>query len=144
VGIRATEGRGQLDEAVELQARQEKPAIAFYAFLRFFCIRRRLRFPFVRGKIKLGCLTRCGDRTYEFSDLENIRAADRALSHMLKLKQQQMVVRGKNCLAAKMRKLSKKKRQRIGWRFKDWQHKWRNGFKEIHGKTMNFVTYSYE
>jgi hypothetical protein len=43
-----------------------------------------------------------------------------------------------------MRRLSKKERQRLTRRFKDWQHKSRNGFKEIHGKTMNFVTYSYE
>jgi hypothetical protein len=27
---------------------------------------------------------------------------------------------------------------------RDWQQKWRNRFKEIHGKTLDFVTYSYE
>jgi hypothetical protein len=33
---------------------------------------------------------RVNDRKYEFSDLENTRTADRALSYLLKIKQQEM------------------------------------------------------
>jgi hypothetical protein len=44
---------------------------------------------------------RVGDRTYEFSDLENTRAADRALTHMLKLKQQEMVAAREELLGGK-------------------------------------------
>ena len=47
-------------------------------------------------------------------------------------------------MAAKMRRLSKKERQRLSRRVKDLQQRWRNRFKEIHGKTLDFVTYSYE
>lgn len=33
---------------------------------------------------------RVNDRTYEFSDVENTRTADRALAHLLKIKQGEM------------------------------------------------------
>ena len=41
-----------------------------------------------------------------------------------------------------MRKLSKKECQRLSRRVKDWKQKWRTRFKEIHAKTLDFVTYS--
>jgi hypothetical protein len=44
---------------------------------------------------------RVGDRTYEFSDLENTRPADRALTHMLKLKQQEMISTREELLGGK-------------------------------------------
>ena len=34
---------------------------------------------------------RVNDRTYEFSNLENTRTADRALAYLLKIKQQDML-----------------------------------------------------
>lgn len=47
-------------------------------------------------------------------------------------------------MAAKTRRPSKKERQRISRWVENWQQKWRNRYKEIHGKTLDFVTYSYE
>ena len=44
---------------------------------------------------------RVNDRIYEFSDAENTRAADRALTYMLKLKQQEMLAAREELLGGK-------------------------------------------
>jgi hypothetical protein len=44
---------------------------------------------------------RINDRTYEFSDKENTRAADRAICYMLELKRQEMLAAREELLGGK-------------------------------------------